>query len=323
MEDPTPPVEEPTTPTPEPVPSGGLGGGLPPAEPAPAGTVTDYASEEVYSAFRASLPEDIRDHNTFSQTKNLQELAKQTLNAQSALGKKRTELPQEDWKDDQYAAYYDQIRPTTADDYTALDTLEVVRDGEDIKVHEFSEETNQQLKESAHRLGLSPHQFKQFQQEWAQNGVIGEAMIDEQISDAVKVQQNELRTKWGADHELNHRQANEAYDKMVTIIPELEDLIAWSPLVANHPATMQLFHRLAPLVNDLNPVSGGSGTGFNNADTVVGITNQIQSMEQTHGKLLYADANAQASMTPQDKQLRARLLEERTALYAKKYPTKV
>lgn len=302
---------------------GGIGGGIQTdgeQTTTPAGL--DFESEDTYHAFRATLPEELREKPFFKDTKSLKSLAEQAVNAQSALGKKRLPVPQEDWKDADWEDFYAQLRPETVDGYPGREKLEFQLEGsQDSKEYKFDEQTSTKLKEVAHSMGLTPKQFSQLEEVYATQALQGEEALGEQINAHVETLTNELRKDWGNDFATNHRAANEAYQALASQIPELEALINWSPIVANHPAVMKLFYTLAPMVKDLGMPSGGNASGFGN-DTVAGLKQQIADFDAEHFDLVFANESKLTTMSPADKAKRQRLLDQRTQMYQKLYPTK-
>lgn len=312
-----------STPDVIPDPKPGIGSGIKPNDGTPGTTpaTLDFDSEDTYKAFRATLPEELRERPFFKDTKSLKSLAEQAVNAQSALGKKRLPVPQEDWSDTEWTDFYSHLRPETVDGYKDREKIAVQLDGEDIKDYSFDEQTSTKLKEVAHSMGLTPKQYSQLEEVYASQAIEGEGTLAKQINTYVETLTNELRKAWGNDFATNHRSANEAYQALSSQIPELEDLMTWSPIVANHPAVMKLFHTLAPLVKDLGMPNSGNASGFGN-DTVAGLKQQIADFDAEHFDLMFASENKMATLTPADKAKRQRLLDQRTQLYAKLYPTK-
>lgn len=311
----TPPVD-----TPPPESKGGIGSGIP-AIPSAASPELDYNSESTYQAFRATLPEDLREKAFFKETKSLKALAEQAINAQSALGKKRLAAPQEDWTDADYADFYSKLRPETLDGYQASEKITVTREGQDAKEIALPPEATGRLREIAHSLGLTQNQYSKFEKAYAEQQLSTEEIFSTQTNKYVEDLTNELRKDWGNDFAINHRSANEAYQALVAQVPELEALMSWSPVVANHPATMKLFHALAPLVKDMGMGNQGNASGFGN-DTVAGLKSQISDFDAEHRDILFASADKLATLTPTDKAKRERLLSQRTQMYQKLYPTK-
>lgn len=314
-------IEETPTPSPAPEPKPGIGGGLQPEGGQNTSPTLDFESEDTYNAFRATLPEELREKPLFKDTKSLKSLAEQAINAQSALGKKRLPVPQEDWKDSDWQDFYALLRPETVDGYKGREKVPVQLEGEDIKEFSFDAQTSTRLKEVAHSMGLTPKQYSQLEEVYASQAIQSQGALDSQIKAHVETLTNELRKDWGNDFAINHRAANEAYQALVAQIPELEALINWSPIVANHPAVMKLFHTLSPMVKDLGMPNGGNASGFG-SDTVAGLKHQIAEFDAEHFDLIYAPENKLATLTPADKAKRQRLLDQRTQMYQKLYPVK-
>lgn len=108
-------------------PTGGLGGGNTQqvaSEPATEPTSFDFASEDSYGQFFQSLPENLQAHDTLKNTKSIHALADQLVNAQSALGTKRLQAPQEDWGAEQWDDFYSNLRPAD-NEYSIPDTEEL------------------------------------------------------------------------------------------------------------------------------------------------------------------------------------------------------
>ena len=294
---------------------GGIGGGLE-TESAPA--PMDFGSEDSYQQFVSGLPEDLRDKNLFKETKSFQSLAEQALNAQSALGKKRLPVPQDDWNDTDWQDFYSKLRPETMDGYQSAEKYNIQLEGEDIKEVSLPEELQSQIKEVAHNIGLTPKQYNALEAEWAKRQVISEGTLDSQIQESVQAQTNELRKEWGSEYALNHKSANEAFQAFAQQIPELQELMDWSPIVGNHPAVLKLFHTLAPMVGDAGLPTAGSTSSFGQ-DTVAGIKSQIEEFDRDHSELLFMPESKLATLTPSDKSRRESYLKQRTSMYQKLY----
>jgi hypothetical protein len=301
VDDPTPPVDDPKPPVDDPAP-----------EP------LDFGSEDVYNQFRESLSDEQKELPIFKETKSLKALADQTVNAQKMLGKQRLPVPSDDWGDNEWDDFYSKLRPETSSDYELPESLELKlsEDGE-TKEYKFDEETTGQLKEVAHNLGLTKRQANQLAQVWAERTVGAEGSLNEQIASDVKEKVSSLQKEWGDQYEVNHRAANEAYEALVQEIPELAELMEWSPQVANHPAVMKLFNRLSPLVSDLGLQGGGGDPAGFGDQTVAGLKAQIEEIDTQHQQLIMSDPS---EMSMADRQKRERILAQRTALYKKLYP---
>jgi len=274
----------------------------------------DFGSEDTFKAFVGSLPEEQRELGIFRDTKNFSSLVDQTLNAQSALGKKRLEAPNENWGDEDWTNFYSNVRPETADAYTFAESYDVAQ-GEETVAHKLSETDVTELRSVADQLNLSTQQANKLGELWAGKTVGASGDLEGQIKESVTAQQRQLQNEWADNYELNHKSANEAFEILADKVPELRDLVQWSPIVENHPGIMKLFHTLAPLVQDAGMVSGGNGGGFS-GDTVAGIQAQIKDFDMQHSEVIMSDPGG---LSIADKLKREDLLKQRTALYQKKY----
>jgi hypothetical protein len=303
---------------------GGIGGGAPVADAAPvsdaapsAQATYDFESPELYAQFMQSLPEESRERGLFKNTKSIKSLAEQALNSESALGRKRLQAPQDDWGDAEWDEFNTQIRPETADLYKARESVSVFTEGAESTEYEMDPETSDLLKGVAHNLGLPQGAYPKLEQAWAEHNVQANQQLDAQIKEAVHTQNLALQEEWGLDYTANHKSANETFEVLAKQVPELNELVEWSPIVANHPAVMKLFHALAPHVQNLGaPVTGVGGSTFNN-DSVASVQAQIKDLDAKYGQLI--NPKDVASLSILDKQKRERILRERTALYQKAY----
>ena len=155
--------------------STGLGDGLSPEATTPQTTESapstglDFSSPDTYKQFVETLPEDIRGYKAFQETENLQSLANQLVNAQSALGKKRLEAPSEDWTDDNWNEFYSNMRPEN-DEYTVaeISELSLPEEFQDQSL-DLPDEGIQQMVDLAGQMGLTQRQFDIMYQTTVQN----------------------------------------------------------------------------------------------------------------------------------------------------------
>lgn len=251
----------------------------------------------------------------FKETKSLKALADQALNAQRMLGTKRLEAPSEDWDDNKWNEFYDHLRPKTVDDYSVPEKYEF---GEGDKKSELvlDDESKGTLKELAHKLGLSQKQFQGLAEKYAETQFTGQAGIQESINEAVTKAIGSVKAEWGDTFDTNMKMAFEAYEAFSEEIPELKELMDWSPYVANHPAMLKLFHKLSGLTQDTGMFKGGMGGGMNDS-SVGGIKAQISALETENANLLLHKNPSELPLS--DRKRRDQLLETRTKLYEKLY----
>lgn len=317
---------------------GGIGGGIasseapastpaseapaseaPASTPAPEAPSYDFESEDLYRTFVNTLPEDQREREFFKNTKSLRSLAEQAINAQSALGRKRLQAPQDDWSDAEWNEFHTHIKPESAEAYEGKESVSVFLDDQESKEFIFDESTSAELKEVAFNLNLHQRDYGKLQEIWAEHSVKAEAQLAQQINEAVQSQNNALQQEWGMDYATNHKSANEAFEVISKQIPELNELVEWSPIVANHPAVMKLFNLIAPSVKDLGlPNTGVGGSTFSD-DSVASLKSQIKDLDTKYRDLIMVDQDGLAKMNPADKAKRERILKQRTELYQRTY----
>ncbi len=287
-------------------PTGGLGGGV--EEPATEQPVED----NTYQQFYESLPDELKGNDTIKNTKDLTSLANQLVNAQSALGTKRLQAPQEDWGDEEWNGFFDQLRPE--DDEYSIPEL----GSEDGEAYQMPDEQAQELVDFAAEMGLSQKQFDILYNRYVNLTVDGETQTNEQYQTKVSDLRQAVQLEWGDQYNTNLALANQAYEAMSTEIPEIKELVESDPIVANHPAVLKLFHRLAEVSGDTLPMADNNpASGFANENTH-GIKAQISEIDEGHASLIMADPS---SLNMKDRSKRQELLDKRANLYNKLYPT--
>lgn len=287
-------------------PTGGLGGGV--EEPATEQPVED----NTYQQFYESLPDELKGNDTIKNTKDLTSLANQLVNAQSALGTKRLQAPQEDWGDEEWNGFFDQLRPE--DDEYSIPEL----GSEDGEAYQMPDEQAQELVDFAAEMGLSQKQFDILYDRYVNLTVDGETQTNEQYQTAVSDLRQAVQLEWGDQYNTNLSLANQAYEAMASEIPEIKELVESDPMVANHPAMLKLFHRLAEVSGDTLPMADNNpASGFANENTH-GIKAQISEIDEGHASLIMADPS---SLNMKDRSKRQELLDKRANLYNKLYPT--
>ena len=284
------------------------------SDPAPETTEPQETSDDGgWGSLVESLPEELRGNETIKNTKSLESMASQLVNAQSALGTKRIEQPKEDWGDEEWDKFYDNVRPK--DDTYKIP--EVTIEGAEV-VPELTEESQDELVQFAGEMGLSQRQFDKLYQRYIELGVQGDAMTKEEQAATIKEQRQSIQMDWGENYDNNLKQANAAYEALSQEIPESKDLVEGNAGVANHPAVLKLFHKIADSTRDaLPPAANNPASGFAN-DTVHGVKTAIQELDEQHAQLIMGDPS---SMSMAERTKRQEILNKRTALYAQLYPS--
>jgi len=297
--------------------TGGLGGAIA-AEVASQATTGssqfDFASEDSYGQFYQSLPENLQAHDTLKNTKSIHALADQLVNAQSALGTKRLQAPQDDWGPEQWDDFYSNLRPAD-NEYSIPNELSF--EGSD-KAPEFAEESIQELVDFSAKMGLTQQQFDQLYERYAQMAVDGEQLGSEQLQETVTGHRQTIQGEWGEKYESNLAEANQAYEALSSEIPELRELIETDPVIANHPAVLKVFHRIAEVSGDALPLAQNNPTSGFASENVHGIKSAIQELDSGNASLIMSDPS---SLSMADRTKRQQVLDQRAKLYSSLYPS--
>lgn len=295
--------------------TGGLGGGI--STEVASETTTepssfDFASEEAYGQFYESLPETLRANETLRNAKSIHSLADQLVNAQSALGTKRLQAPQEDWGTEEWDAFYDNVRPEGAE----YGIPEGIMIGEETVPVDLPDEALQEFVDFSADLGLSQHQFDQLFDAYVGMGFDQQRASEEQIEQTVTEARKAVQLDWGDHYETNLAQANQAYEAMSSEIPEIKELIESDPIVANHPAVLKLFHRISEVSGDTLPVVANNPASGFGKDGVHNLKAQIAEIDTDNASLIMSDPS---SLSMADRTKRQEILNKRANLYATMY----
>jgi hypothetical protein len=298
-------------------PTGGLGGGNTQqvaSEPATEPTSFDFASEDSYGQFFQSLPENLQAHDTLKNTKSIHALADQLVNAQSALGTKRLQAPQEDWGAEQWEEFYSHLRPAD-NEYSVPDELSF--EGAD-KAPELAEETVQELVDFSAEMGLNQQQFDKLYERYMGMAVEGNEITAQQVQDTVTNHRQAVQLEWGEKYDANLAEANQAYEALSSEIPELKELIESDPVIANHPAVLKVFHRIAEVSGDALPLAQNNPTSGFASENIHGIKSAIQELDTVNASLIMSDPS---SLSMADRTKRQQVLDQRAKLYSNMYPS--
>jgi hypothetical protein len=274
----------------------------------------DFGSEDIYRQFVETLPEDVRGAKALQETKDFTSLANQMLNAQSALGKKRLETPQEDWGDDQWEEFYGNLRPEN-DEYSVPEEIQLPEGFDGVEAPNFDDDTVQELVDFAGEMGLTQRQFDQLYSRYGQMYVEGNQQLSGNQEQTLKEYKTSLQADWKDDFDVNLKGSKEAFSALSQEIPELNDLIQ-DPTVANHPATLKLFHKLAGTMGDTLPPSGSNVPSAFGSGSVQGIRAQIQDLDASNSDLILSNPS---SLPMADRSKRQQILDKRAQLYAQLY----
>ncbi len=297
--------------------TGGLGGATPAevaSEPATASSSYDFTSEESYGQFYESLPDTLKANETIRNTKSVHALADQLVNAQSALGTKRLAAPQEDWTSEQWEDFYGNLRPKD-NEYSIPEELSY--EGAE-NTPEVAEESVQELVDFSAEMGLNQNQFDMLYERYMQMNMEGSQLGQEQVEAEVKSHRDSIQNEWGEKYGTNLAQANQAYQALTSEIPELKELIEADAVVANHPAVLKVFHRIAEVSGDALPLADNNPASGFASENVHGIKTAIQELDAGNSQLIMSDPS---SLSMADRTKRQQILDKRANLYANLYPS--
>lgn len=293
---------------------GGLGAGLVP-DSTPDSTPEENASADQYQSLLASLPEELQNNATIQNTKSFDALANQLVNAQSALGAKRLEQPQADWTDEKWDEYYTQVRPEN-NEYSIPEEISISEEFDGVDIPAPTEDQLQELTDFATDMGLNQRQFDGLVGRWAELQMEGNAAVDNHNKETIHKYGADMAEHWGTNFEVNMKQANETFDALSQEIPELQDLVNWSPVVANHPAVLKLFHKISEISGDALPMGNSGSSPFGQNESVQGIKAQIEQLDSDNKQLVMTDPSA---LSFADREKRENILQKRIKLYSQLY----
>lgn len=293
---------------------GGLGAGLVP-ESAPDTQPEETSSADSYQTLVDSLPDELKNNATIQNTKSFDALASQLVNAQSALGAKRLEQPQQDWDDEKWEEYYSKVRPEN-NEYNIPEEVSISEEYDNREIPAPTEDQLQDLTDFATEIGLNQKQFDGLLGRWAELQMQGEMDVESYNKETIDKYGADMAEHWGNQFKVNMQQANETFDALSQEIPELQDLVNWSPIVANHPAVLKLFHKISEISGDALPMGNSGSSPFGQDASIQSIKAQIEQLDTDNKQLVMTDPS---SLSFADREKREQILDKRIKLYSQLY----
>ena len=260
------------------------------------------------------MPDTLKANETIRNTKSVHALADQLVNAQSALGTKRLAAPQEDWTSEQWEDFYGNLRPKD-NEYSIPEELSY--EGAE-NTPKIAEDSIQELVDFSAEMGLNQNQFDKLYERYMQMNLEGSQLGQEQVETEVKSHRDSIQNEWGEKYDANLAQANQAYQALTSEIPELKELIEADAVVANHPAVLKVFHRIAEVSGDALPLADNNPASGFASENVHGIKSAIQELDSGNAQLIMSDPS---SLSMADRTKRQQILDKRANLYANLYPS--
>ena len=205
-------------------------------------------SEESWQA--EHLPEELRSDESLSEFKSIGDLGKSFVEQKKLLGRKRLELPREDWGDSDWQGYWKNLgRPDTPEGYLKDFKPEGI---------ELSPDRMAAVKKEFYDSGLSEKQAQRMMDYYvADMKGMGESAAKQQEEAATKALEG-LKSDWGADFQPNLDRAKgffakHADDEMIKFMEESG--------LGNNVNFLKLMLKFSSLDGEDNGAGGeGSGT---------------------------------------------------------------
>jgi hypothetical protein len=204
-------------------------------------SVEPAAPSEEVSDFRASLPEDLREHSALQPIQDVENLAKAYVNASSMIGKDKVVLPGEHASAEDWAAVYDRLgRPEDADSYN-IDAGESADDG---MLNWFQS--------TAHDIGLNNAQAQQLVTAYNEMASSQTENIEGVMEAAHQETQAVLQKEFGAKFEDNIENAGALLEQFGPELSENIDnmILADGSRLGDHPEFIKTFVNISNFIQE-------------------------------------------------------------------------
>ena len=213
---------------------------------------SDTGGEEASKPFHETLSEDTRKLGDFSKFASSDDIAKSYANLEAKLGSDTVIVPGDNATPEQRSEFYGKIgRPEKSSDYQ-LPSIEGLPDGAipDARVNEF--------RSVAHEIGLTQPQVARLMA-WHGGAAKDDiATIGQAQEDQARQWQGQVRQEHGTAYDQVVNMSNRAIRDLN--IPGLSEALK-STGAANHPAFVNLFHKVARMTAQ-DTIVAGEGSGF-------------------------------------------------------------
>ena len=200
-----------------------------------------------------SLPDDLKGSESLANTKSLEDLTRQLVNAQSLVGKDKIALPGEDASEEEVNAFYHALgKPESPEGYEFPD--QGLAEG-----FEPTDEFNEGIRQAANEANLTKDQaaklYRAVQNQLAQGSqkaMEAKSQMSEQGIEA-------LKGEWGQAFDQNVNFARDAVENFGS--PELKALLDDSGL-GNHPEVVKAFAKVGRTIAEDEIKGLGSSGSF-------------------------------------------------------------
>lgn len=222
-------------------------------------------SASVDTDWRSNLPEDLRNHSSLQDIKDLGNLAKSYINAQSALGG-RIKIPTEDSSPEDKAAFFKRIQevkgvykmPETDEERESFYSML----GRPESADSYKVETDLDIskyKSVAHKLGLTNDQFAGLISEFTKNTHSEIEQMDAVFTGSL----TKLKDDWGNEFDNHLKVGNQAFKQLANEFPDEAELLKGS-FVSKSPMFIKLLAEYGKSLQEkgvVNPSAGATPFG--------------------------------------------------------------
>lgn len=270
----------------------------------------DFSSPDTFTAFRDSLPDEMKGHAFFANAKDFSDFANQAFNAHKMVGVDKIPAPGKDWGDKEWGDFYTRLGRPEAPEKYAAPGLEAGKEAE----YPVDAESLKKIQAAAHSAGLNQKQFEAVVSVIADDIKASRTSMEEGQQTTLNQFVEKIKGEWKDATKTNVELAMRAFDAEAP--DELKELVAQDPLLANHPGIIKLFHKIGKSLLENSRVPGSPNPSFGEG-TSAEAQQKLSSFEAQHGKILFSPLDR---LTPEEKASREAILAERTRLYELAFP---
>lgn len=257
--------------------------------------------------WKQHIPTEFKEAPFWGGVKDVSDLVTQFANGQRLIGADKVVLPQKDWKDAEWNAFYDKLgRP-------AVDKYAFPVDDKGLSI--LDKEATDSIAKMAHAAGMTQRQLDAFVKWQGEQVSAMETEEQGQMEARIGEYRTALQKEFGAELPAVVDSANRALAAFGDT--EFTQLITSDPAIANSPAVIRMLHRLGNLMGEDTARATGVQQGAYASPAMA--LNAIKQFEQENAAIIF---NTNPNALPFAEQTRRnRLLAERAHLYRIAYPT--
>tara|TARA_R110000751_G_scaffold137880_3_gene241448 strand:+ start:412 stop:1227 length:816 start_codon:yes stop_codon:yes gene_type:complete len=247
------------------------------------------------TSWREQLTESVRSDPTIAQTKDIESMATQLINAQKQIGGS-IRKPADDATVEEWGSFHQKLgRPESIDGYT-------YKPGDEVpEQFRMNEDQRENVLTTMHAAGMTDRQVSEILS-WDTKVKID---AHNQFAEKSRLGLEELRTTWGGEYDNNVQVANRALNSFGG--EDVKELLGELG-IQNNPQVIKMFERIGSVMGEDNLVMGDNAESPALASEVDALINETQL------KMM--------SMTSDDPEYQI-LMGEKEKLYERRYGTAV